>query len=207
MSFKLMAQALDIITGSSTTKLVLLKLCDNANDEGVCWPSQQTIADQCEMSRMTVSRHIKILIEKGLIASRNRCVTTGKTSNVYQINLDVTNSYKDGNTELQTPVTESYINLPVEPTIEPTKKIIELLPFDVFWSDYPRKIGKGAARAAYSKAIKKASVDTILGGLLKHEIQTMKDAQFIPHPATWLNQERWDDEVVKTTDKPFWGKK
>lgn len=83
MSFKLMAQALDIKTGSSTTKLVLLKLCDNANDQGVCWPSQETIANQCEITTRTVVSSIKKLEKLGLITIEKKC----KNGNKYLINL------------------------------------------------------------------------------------------------------------------------
>ena len=83
MSFKLMAQSLDIKTGSSTTKLVLLKLCDNANDQGICWPSQDTIAEQCEISKRTVVSTIKKLEEMGIIAIEKKC----KNGNKYLINL------------------------------------------------------------------------------------------------------------------------
>ena len=39
---------------SPAQKLVLIKLADNANDDGKCWPSQRYVAEHCEMSRQTV---------------------------------------------------------------------------------------------------------------------------------------------------------
>ena len=67
--------------------------------------------------------------------------------------------------------------------------------FDEFWKWCPRKVGKGAARTAYAKAIKKASHKTILNGIGRYFNSTAsKDQQFIVHPARWLNEERWQDE-------------
>lgn len=68
--------------------------------------------------------------------------------------------------------------------------------FEAFWGVYPRKIGKGAARVAFEKAIKKASPITILAmaGAYANK-PDLPDLQFIPHPATWLNQERWTDDL------------
>lgn len=68
--------------------------------------------------------------------------------------------------------------------------------FETFWQTYPRKIGKGAAKAAFEKAIKKASAETILqvAGFYAQK-NDLPDLQFIPHPATWLNQERWHDDL------------
>lgn len=67
--------------------------------------------------------------------------------------------------------------------------------FDEFWAAYPRKTVKSAARKAYAKAVKKARHDEIMFGLSRHlPALQAKEQQFIPHPATWLNQERWSDE-------------
>ena len=70
--------------------------------------------------------------------------------------------------------------------------------FDTFWREYPRKTGKGAARKSFEKAMKKTDLKTILNAVKaqRESPQWTRDGgQFIPHPATWLNQERWEDEV------------
>ena len=70
--------------------------------------------------------------------------------------------------------------------------------FDTFWREYPRKTGKGMARKSFAKALTKTSFQNIMDALtrVKESEQWQKDGgQFIPYPATWLNQERWDDEV------------
>lgn len=67
--------------------------------------------------------------------------------------------------------------------------------FDLFWEAYPRKVSKGAAAKAWKAAIKKASADEIVGGVKRFKFSD--DPQFIPHPATWLNAERWADEAAK----------
>jgi len=88
-----MAKAMGVKVGNSLRKLVLIKLADNANDKGECWPSYQHIADQCECSKSAVRNHIDALEDMGLIKRENRVgVNNGKgnTSNVYYLNLDVT---------------------------------------------------------------------------------------------------------------------
>ena len=68
--------------------------------------------------------------------------------------------------------------------------------FEDFWAAYPRKVGKGAARAAFDRARKRgATVAEIASGLCRQVWP--KDRQFIPHPATWLNQGRWQDEPAE----------
>ncbi len=63
-------------------KLVLLALCDNANDEGECYPSISTIAKKCSMDERTVFRHISTLQESGALSKEIR---KGR-STVYTIN-------------------------------------------------------------------------------------------------------------------------
>ena len=72
--------------------------------------------------------------------------------------------------------------------------------FELFWSDYPRKEGKKAARKAWDK-IKPGQdqLGQILNALRiqkKSDQWTRDGGQYIPHPATWLNGERWKDETV-----------
>jgi DNA-binding transcriptional ArsR family regulator len=73
-------------TGDHGTKLVLLKLTDNANDAGECWPSQRRLAAECEMSRATVQRKLDKLEELGLVEVSLRKRDNGsQTSNLYRI--------------------------------------------------------------------------------------------------------------------------
>ena len=69
--------------------------------------------------------------------------------------------------------------------------------FEEFWKTYPRKVGKAAAEKAWIKA-KGVELATILKAIerARSTEQWQKDGgQFIPYPATWLNEGRWDDEL------------
>ena len=73
--------------------------------------------------------------------------------------------------------------------------------FEKFWSAYPRKAGnKQKAFEAFKKA--DVSLDILLAAIKnqKQSAQWSKDnGQFIPHPTTWLNGKRWNDEMTGTT--------
>ena len=80
--------------------------------------------------------------------------------------------------------------------------------FAAFWAAYPRKVGKEAARRAFAKVPKEAwplLVPAINAQKLSRQWQ--KDGgQYIPNPATWLNQGRWEDEAAEAqtqTSNPF----
>jgi hypothetical protein len=76
------------------------------------------------------------------------------------------------------------------------KETIYTSNFISFWESYPRRIGKGKAFESYKK-IKdpRPSLQIILDAIkIQNKTDQWKDVSFIPHPATWLNQRRWEDE-------------
>ena len=71
--------------------------------------------------------------------------------------------------------------------------------FDLFWQAYPKKVGKEAARKAFSRV--KAPLESLLTAIERQKCGnqwTTENGRFIPNPATWLNQGRWEDEVAQT---------
>ena len=84
MSIKLMTMAWSV-DASHADKLVLLALADNANDDGLCYPSLATIAKKCGMHRATVLRAIEWLEENGHLTRQLR---TGR-STIYRIHPQV----------------------------------------------------------------------------------------------------------------------
>ena len=71
--------------------------------------------------------------------------------------------------------------------------------FEVFWTAYPRKVGKGAALKEWAKLAPSDDLAAAMVSAVQQQAQSpqwRKDAgQFIPHPRTWLSQGRWQDEV------------
>lgn len=70
--------------------------------------------------------------------------------------------------------------------------------FDVFWSKYPKKVGKEAAKKAWSKIKdQKKVLEKIMSALAwqaSSDQWTKENGKYIPNPATYLNQGRWEDE-------------
>lgn len=80
--------------------------------------------------------------------------------------------------------------------------------FERFWAGYPKKTGKDAAWREWLK--RSPSVDLterILASVQQQRSssQWLKDGgQFIPHPRTWLNQGRWQDEAEVPAERQPW---
>lgn len=77
--------------------------------------------------------------------------------------------------------------------------------FAEFWSAYPKKVAKPQALKAWKK-IKPAGqqLADLIAALEKQKASAdwLKDGgQFIPHPASWINGRRWEDEAPPAADK------
>lgn len=85
-------------------------------------------------------------------------------------------------------------------------KLPALAGFELWWKAFPNKVGKGAAEQAFKKAIRLASIEVLLDGVMRYAAK--RDDRPWCNPATWLNQRRWEDEpatvsVVKGADLFF----
>lgn len=83
--------------------------------------------------------------------------------------------------------------------------------FASFWTAYPKRVGKEAAERSWNnikpdEALVKRILEAV--NLQKKQDGWVKDGgKFIPYPATWLNQRRWEDEVRDNRrSSPFWDK-
>lgn len=70
--------------------------------------------------------------------------------------------------------------------------------FEEFWSGYPKKKAKSKAYEAWQKIRNRPQVLILqaVQAQSKTPDWTRDGGQYIPHPATWLNQRRWEDEVT-----------
>ncbi len=216
MSMDSMVKAMKIKVGNPLRKLVLIKLADNANDQGECWPSYQHIADQCEIDRSTVRKHIKQLAAQGFLRIENREGPKGNSSNLYYLVLGRVgqNSTPVGpestgvGAQPTAPVgpestRTSHSSEPVkEPKTLCTSEVVLAEAFEVFWKLYPNKKSKKDARKAWEKLKPSSELrQTLMTALGSHRVSrdwTKDDGQFVPMASTWLNGERWTD-VLKPT--------
>jgi hypothetical protein len=94
----------------------------------------------------------------------------------------------------QTPSEEEEVEVEEEERDKPPYPL-----FDAFWAAYPRKTGKGAARKSWDRlGPDRELAEAIIAAVRAQERNPQwlrDDGRFIPHPATWLNQRRWEDEA------------
>lgn len=122
---------------------------------------------------------------------------------------------RKGDTCVQGTVREPSIEPPREPSralatrngqvVTPMRpfppSVSETQAFVAFWGVYPRKVGKGAARPAFERALRKTDLATIVASAVafaRHHEAEATETRFIPYPAKWLNGEHWTDEKSET---------
>ena len=209
-----MVQAMKIKVGNPTRKLVLIKLADNANDEGICWPSYQNIADHCEVTKRSVMSHVAKLEEMGLLKRKYRKTDDGSMnkSNYYYLSLDGENISSGsenrslGSENISPPPSENIsprTSHSLEPVNEPN---IDRL-FEMFWSAGMRKVNKSGAKKSFIAQLKKTekTADEFTE-MLVNDVKSRLGKQYgfdSLHPTTYLNGQRWSDELkVMTEAKP-----
>ena len=76
--------------------------------------------------------------------------------------------------------------------------------FEVFWATYPRRLAKKDAEKAWRRIPVSMQNDVIAA--LKNHVKAWQqkgtEKQFIPYPASWLNGERWHDEIELAPEMP-----
>lgn len=86
----------------------------------------------------------------------------------------------------------------IEPSIEPSINREDVkIAWTEFWEVYPRKVGVADAKRAFVKAFTQYGPAVVEGARRYGQDPNLpSEKQYIPHPSTWLNQERWNDEPL-----------
>lgn len=167
----------------------------------IAW-SELTMTKRWTWSKNKVRRFLKYLeTEQQIEQQKDRFITTVITILNYD---NYQSDTPDDTAERQQKDSRRYINKNVknDNNVKNGKKeereSVYSKEFLEFWNVYPSKVGKGGAYQAWKKA-KLPSLAEILKAVESQSSQEKwkKDnGRFIPNPATWLNQCRWEDEIT-----------
>ena len=75
--------------------------------------------------------------------------------------------------------------------------------FDTFWKQYPRKVAKPNALKAWLKVKPDDDLTKKIVSAISSQNLSAREEKFIPHPASWLNGRRWEDEVKVASTGAF----
>lgn len=192
----------------TTPRFVLVVLADHADQAHSCYPSVGRISERTGLGASTIRRALGELQEAGLLRIEERSRENGsQTSSRYYLSapnpdIDPLSDREGGSRIERGPLPDRDggglgSRGPIEPPLEPSSKDPHAEAFGAWWKIYPRRIAKPAALKAWkarSKDKTLPALEDLLDVTRRYAASVQsKDQEFIPYPATWLNQHRWED--------------
>ena len=193
MSVEMISLVLNHSKAEGRSKLVLIGIANHHGDNGA-WPSIATLARYANSSERSIKRDIKYLQELGeLVVEVNGGDGRGQyKTNKYWISISgVTDEVNRGDRLGKPGVTILAHKTLIKPNITIYAQ------FEEFWGVYPRRVSKRAALKAFESALERSSFDEIQAGVIRYaNDKNLPPVEFIPHPSTWLNGDRWLDGAL-----------
>jgi len=154
--------------------------------------SQRNFAKRNNMTRQRLRTFLKKLEKTNMILVKSNPDITHAIIVEY-------NSYNEFKPYQQKPTSNPIIRKKESKNKEISKD------FDKFWKAYPKKVGKKKVQDKFKA--NNYPIDLIIKNIeLQKKSDQWQNQQYIPNPETYLNQERWTDEVVLETisDEPIY---
>jgi hypothetical protein len=211
MSIRTMSKVWESSQHSGSNLLMLLAVADFSDDDGVAFPAVEKLARKCRMSKRNAQDRLRELSESGELTILKNQGPPPKYPNLFRVNLGalgvkptapvqptsrVQSSVKRGEADC-TPGVKPTAPKPSVNHQKPSTRSDDDV-FAAFWEQYPKKVAKTQAMKAWQKLKpSKRLLSDLMAGLerAKSSANWQKDGgQFIPHPATWINGRRWEDE-------------
>lgn len=190
-------------------KLLYAEITVLTQANGVCWASDNYFMDLYGVKRQTVQRWLKMLEDKGYI--KREVVYKEGTKEIERRYIRVCTKKRQGYTQksdkgIHNKVTGNTTS--TNTTSINSNKYDQTPFFNDFWEIYPKKVGKGTALNSFKRKVKNEETFNLIKQDLEkrkgYEEWLKKNGKFIPHPSTYLNQERWLDEYeISNQRKPF----
>jgi len=183
-------------------KLLYGEITALCHQEGYCWAGNQYFADLYEVSKTSISTWIGNLKDAGHITVEMNYKEGSKhilNRYIRILGEGIQENLHTPTRKLNDPIQENFVD---NNTVNNTKNITpnNIGDFDSFWRFYPRKAGKEAARKAWAKLRPDQHIMQMILDNVKERVEKgewRKDNQsFILHASTYLNQKRWEDEVL-----------
>ena len=195
-----------------TAKLVLWGIANHHSDSGA-WPSIATLVKYARVSERRVQQIIRELIAIGELAVEEQGgLGQGQyKTNRYFILLQCPEDC-DGTMNHRTGVKSGAIRgeihsqsgvKPISPELnkEPNKNLtVQSAEFDDFWREYPKKEGKKPAFKAFTSALRRASYEDILAGVIRYKTSDKVRRGYIMLASRWLNEDHWEDYHTPSAD-------
>lgn len=188
--------------------LLLVAIADYANAEGIAWPSIASLSKRIRMS----TRYVQIMLREIEKDGELEIVKRTQTSNVYRVRIKQPPMEQlPGELEFAPPLQ------PASPAPEPgfakganpaspnplgnrNRTVSDVVDSEAesIYLTYPKKVGRKTALKSIERAMKAFGADKLMAATVAYaeavKLWPEADRQYVPHPATWFNQGRYEDD-------------
>lgn len=174
-------------------KLLYGEITALCNKEGYCWATNGYFAELYGVKEYSITRWIADLVKAEFITMEVD-KAGGNLRRIWIKNTPpphkIVGSYSQK--KLKTADSTIYNN---------TSNTTTSFPFKNFWDLYPKKVEKKKSEAKWNR-LPKGIQTLILADIPKRKATDGWQRGFIPNPMTYLNGERWNDEIAKPIISP-----
>lgn len=156
-------------------------------------------SNELKINPSTFYKYLKTLAKLQMIVlNSNNKMTIVTIENWAKHQVDDSESYQQNNNKITTKEQQSNTNKNGK-----KDKKLYIDHFETFWSTYPKKVGKAAAQKSFQRLkVNNELLEAMLSSIeIQKQSKQWSDKQFIPNPATYLNQRRWEDEFETELSK------
>lgn len=187
-------------------------------DPSHCYPSHMRIATLIGCGKRSIQRPLRELEDAGWVERVPRFLESGdRTSDGYRVRTDLGTPSAPTAQESAYPPRGGARTVRAEERAKREQEnqskenenravVVYSDDFEAFWTAYPRKAAKDVAAKAFEKAVTRTTLEDMAAGLRRWCTywSLRGEPEYIPHPATWLNQNRWNDmpPAVTRSTKP-----
>ena len=132
-------------------------------------------------------------------AARDGCATVAPRERHRGATASLSNSHSKDSASSIKPASKQH-----QPDIKPPSTATNI---EAIYQAYPRHVGKRVAHKAIEKALKHIGYPDLLAAVTEYAAAVSgSDKKFVPHPATWFNNRRWEDDREEWKDEGRNGK-
>ena len=195
-------------------KVLVALLSFRNKTTNLTFPTREKLSERCGLHISNISKTTSELVELGWLEKDGKGGYSKATRYIIRLPDTLRTVVKSTTVVESTTVAKSTTSTVAESTtrkeqINITNQLTDHLMvddgFEEFWNRYPKKVGKTLAHQAWKK--NKVKVDEVLKTLhwqINSEQWQKQNGQFIPNPATYINQGRWQDEpIAESIGSPF----
>jgi len=191
---------------SKTDLRVLGAIISFADKKGVCWPRREQISERCGLPVQKISYSTTRLIDFGWLKKEGNGGCS-RSANYYVLKPDLISIVPESGTFI-VPELRRGIKQTIEQTKRVSKHAREKLQngFNAFWVAYPKKKSKDDALKAWLKInpdeqLQQTIIDAVVLATTQDQDWLKDNGQYVPHPSTYLNRKRWEDEITQKSPK------